>query len=102
VGKVPLLLKAFVIGGGVVLIAGTVLLVVMLRQRLDGAPTAATPAAAGPVDLALPAKARIEQMVLDGSRLAVLAAGPDGQQYLAVINALTGERLSLIRVRAGP
>lgn len=98
--NVSSVLKAFVIAGGIALLAGTILLVVLLMLRLGGGDAAAPAAVAGAVvDLALPAGARIEQMVVDGSRLVLLAADPDGRQYLAVVNGATGERLSLIRVK---
>jgi hypothetical protein len=105
VDNVSSLLKAFVIGGGIVLVAGTILLVVLIALGVgqDPEPARATPAAAiGPVDLALPAGARIVQMSTDGDRLLLLAEDEAGRQFLAVVDALTGERLSLIRVRAEP
>lgn len=101
-GKVPVFLKVFVIAGGVLVVAGVLLLTVLLAQRATNRAEPSGPKTAGPVDLALPAEARIEQVVLDGRNLVLLAAGRDGQQYLAVVNSLTGERLSLIRVRPEP
>jgi hypothetical protein len=105
VDNVPSLLKAFVIGGGILLVAGTILLVVLIALGVgqDPRPAPAAPVAAtGPVDLALPAGARIVQMSSDGDRLLLLAEDEAGLQFLAVVDALTGERLSLIRVRAEP
>ncbi|HET6522844.1 MAG TPA: hypothetical protein VFG47_23920 [Geminicoccaceae bacterium] len=88
-------LKAFVIASGIVLLAGTVLLGVLLYQRARPEPVAA-PAAGGAI--VLPAGTRIQQMVPDGRRLILLAVDPAGRQYLAVVNPLTGERLSLLPV----
>jgi hypothetical protein len=105
VDNVSSLLKAFVIGGGILLVAGTILLVVLIALGVgrDPEPAPATPAVAiGPVDLALPAGARIVQMSTGGDRLFLLAEDEAGRQFLAVVDALTGERLSLIRVRAEP
>ena len=103
--NVPRLLKAFVIGGGILLVAGTILLVVLIALGVgqDPRPAPATPAAATRlVDLALPSGARIVQMSTDGDRLLLLAEDGAGRQFLAVVDALTGERLSLIRVRTEP
>jgi hypothetical protein len=105
VDNVSSLLKAFVIGGGILLVAGTILLVVLiaLRAGQDPEPVGSARAVAdGPVELALPSGARIVQMSTDGDRLLLLAEDEAGRQFLAVVDALTGERLSLIRVRAGP
>ncbi len=48
--------------------------------------------------LALPAGLRVEQASLDGRAALLLLQGPDQQQYLALVNPTTGERLSLLRV----
>ncbi|MGH6914613.1 MAG: hypothetical protein ACREH3_13015 [Geminicoccales bacterium] len=103
--NVSSLLKAFVIAGGIALLGGSVLLVVLIAMRAGQDPESARPAPAvtvGPVELALPAGARIVQMSTDGDRLVLLAENQAGHQFLAVVDALTGERLSLIRIRAGP
>ena len=49
----------------------------------------------------LPAGARIEQVVVDGRRLVLLGSDEAGEQFLAVVDPVTGERLSLLRVRPG-
>jgi hypothetical protein len=77
VDNIPSALKAFVIVGGIALIAGTILLVVLI---------------------VLPAGARIDQVVVDGRRLVLLGTDEAGQ-FLAVVDPVTGERLSLLRVR---
>ena len=83
------------------LVAGTVLLGVLLYQRArQPEPAAVAPAGGGAV--VLPAGARVQQVVADGRRLILLAADPAGRQYLAVVNALTGERLSLLSVELEP
>lgn len=94
--KTSSVLKFFVIAAGTVLIAGTILLVVLIALRAGGkgAPTA-QPA---PQDLMLPAGARIEQVVVDGERLVLLGTDGAGAQFVAVVDAATGERLSLLRV----
>ncbi len=94
--NIPSVLKAFVIAGGVVLVAGTILLAVLIVLRAgEGDPV--VPQA--PQALLLPAGARIEQVVVDGRRLVVLGTDQAGEQFLAVIDPVTGERLSLLRVR---
>jgi hypothetical protein len=52
-----------------------------------------------PQALLLPAGARIEQVVIDGRRLVLLGTDAAGAQFLAVVDPVTGERLSLLRVR---
>ena len=52
-----------------------------------------------PQALFLPAGARIEQVVVDGRRLVLLGSDQAGGQFLAVVDPVTGERLSLLRVR---
>lgn len=93
--NIPSVLKAFVIAGGMVLVAGTILLAVLLVMRAgdDGRMVQA------PQALRLPAGARIEQVVVDGRRLVLLGTDGTGIQFLAVVDPATGERLSLLRVR---
>jgi hypothetical protein len=105
VDNVSSLLKAFVIAGGIALLGGSVLLVVLIAMRAGQEPEparSAQPVAVGPVELALPPGTRIVQTSTDGDRLVLLAEDEEGSQFLAVVDALTGERLSLIRVRAEP
>lgn len=93
--NIPTVLKAFVIGGGIVLVAGAILLAVLIALRAgDGSAVQQVPQT-----LLLPAGAHIEQVVVDGRRLVVLGSDGAGQQFLAVVDPVTGERLSLLRVR---
>lgn len=87
------------------LVLGTATLVWLLvqRQQAQEAAAPATPATAAMGDLVLPAGLRVEQASLDGRHVLLLLRGPDQQQYLAVVNSTTGERLSLLRIVAeGP
>lgn len=93
--NIPIALKVFVIVGGIVLVAGTILLAVLLVM---GAGSGAIVQQA-PQALLLPAGARIEQVVVDGERLVLLGTDGAGVQFLAVVDPATGERLSLLRVR---
>lgn len=94
--NISTVLKVFVIAGGIVLVAGTILLAVLIAMRAgdDGPIVQQAPQA-----LHLPVGARIEQIVVDGRRLVLLGTDEAGAQFLAVVDPLTGERLSLLRVR---
>ncbi len=99
VNNVSGLLKAFVILGGVVLIIGMLLLAVMVIIRATTGDTRDSEAIPSePVELALPIGVQILQVVVDGKRLVLLGEGADGQQYIAVVDADSGKRKSLIRV----
>ena len=92
------LLKAFVIAGGIALVAGTILLVALLVLRAGDRGSIGQQASQV---LRLPAGARIEQVVVEGRRLVLLGLDPAGTQFLAVVDPVTGERLSLLRVQPG-
>jgi len=111
------LLKGFVIAGGVALIVGTVVLIVMivLRGPADrsagpsvAAPTGPTAPCAGgapptqPLPVPLPAGARVEQIVLGDGCLILLGVDGDGQQFVALVDPLTGQRISLLLLRPEP
>jgi hypothetical protein len=85
-------LKLVVVAGAVLIAAGIGLLVWLLlllqRQRV-----AAEPA---PTTLALPADARIGQMVGSGNQLILLGEAPDGRRFLAVLDLTTGRRRHLL------
>lgn len=93
------LLKAFVIAGGIALVAGTIVLVALLVMRVGDRQPIVQQA---PQILRLPAGARIEQVVVDGRRLVLLGLDGAGTQFLAVVDPVTGERLSLLRVQPEP
>lgn len=92
----PRLLKAFVILGGALLLAGTVLLVVLLVLRMGDR---ATVVQLLPTEVALPAGARVQQIALDGERLMLLVVNPEGRQTLIVVDAVSGDRLGLLELR---
>jgi hypothetical protein len=96
VDNISTLLKVFVIAGGIALVAGTILLVALIVTRAGGRDPIAQPA---PQILRLPAGARIEQVVVDGRRMVLLGLDGAGAQFLAVVDPVTGERLSLLRVQ---
>jgi hypothetical protein len=89
-----------VILGGVMLVVGVIALAVMIVIRSTGAgdPPEGGPASSGTADLALPSGVRVAQVVVEGKRLVLLGEGPDGRQYIAVVDADSGARKTLIRV----
>lgn len=110
------LLKGFVIAGGVALVVGTVVLIVLIVLRApkdpDAEPAAASGAAADrcsggtpspqPLPVALPAGARIAQIVPDGNCLILMGVAGDGRQFVALVDPLTGERISLLVISPDP
>ena len=94
--NISTVLKVFVIAGGIVLVAGTILLAVLIVMRAGGDGSIVQQA---PQALRLPVGARIEQVVVDGRRLVLLGTDEAGTQFLAVVDPVTGERLNLLRVR---
>jgi hypothetical protein len=92
VDNIPRLLKAFVVAGAIALVGGTALLVALLMLRATGGPVAGRP----DVTIALPPGGRIEQVVADGQRWLLLGRDAAGQQFVAVVDARSGERLGLL------
>ncbi len=90
---IPNLLKAFVIAGGVALIAGTGLLVVLILLHGRGDHKVVREL---PVAISLPKGARVEQVAVDGSRWLLLGTAAGGRQFLAVVDPRTGEPASLL------
>jgi len=117
VDNITKLLKGFVIAGGIALIVGTVVLIVMIVMREPGnrsadpsveAPLGATGRCTGgepsaqPLSVPLPAGARVEQIVRGGNCLILLGVDGDGQQFVALVDPLTGQRISLLLLRPEP
>jgi hypothetical protein len=98
VDNVPGLLKAFVLAGGILIIAGTAALVaaIMLKGRDDD-----PQAVAGPVDLALPPGSRVEQVIPDGRRLVLRGVDDAGRLFSLLFEAATGEQVNMIRLQPG-
>ena len=106
-------LKVFVIAGGIVLLAGTLLLVALIVLRgtenlnppesplAEADPPGALCELALPVPgeamgVPLPAGARIEQVVPGGGCLILLGVDHAGRQFVALVDPYTGARLSLL------
>jgi hypothetical protein len=83
-------LKLVVVSGAVLIAAVSGLLVWLLLQRQR------TAAEVLPSTLALPADARIGQMVGAGNQLAILGEAADGRRFLATIDLTTGRRRHLL------
>lgn len=79
-------LKFLVVAMGVLIVAGTVTLVVLLVQRVGGRPTAPMPA----LSLELPGEGRILSVAGAGDRFAVLVEEPGGGTRLVFLDARTG------------
>ncbi|MEM7026112.1 MAG: hypothetical protein AAF637_26575 [Pseudomonadota bacterium] len=115
-------LKGVVIGGGVLLMAGTILLIVLIvmrsgerspaedAERQDAGIVEKQPAQgchsgqppSEPVDVVLPAGGVVEQIVPDGGCLVLLGTDQAGQQFIAVVDPRSGERISLILLQPQP
>jgi hypothetical protein len=119
-------LKVFVIAGGVLLLAGTVLLVVLIVMRPSQTPAdppemaaragADPPEAAlcelappapgeplgAPLNVPLPAGARIEQVVPGGGCLILIGVDGAGRQFVALVDPYTGARLRLLLMNPEP
>lgn len=87
-------LKFLVVAMGVLIVAGTVALVVLLVQRASGRGVADVP----PVALDLPADARIVSLAGAGDRFAVLVDGPGGTRVL-LLDARSGRRVGEVLPR---
>lgn len=96
-------LKALVIGMGVLIVAGTVTLVVLLVQRAN-APSAPRVAGATPMvvaqDIVLgePAGSRIGGIAAAGGALAIWVVRPDGERVV-LVDPASGRRSGEIRLR---
>ena len=93
-GDIPNLLKAFVIAGGVALVAGTALLVGLILARGHREVAQALPAT-----IELPKGTRVEQVAADGGHWLLLGSAGDGRQFLAVIDPRTGKATGLLWLR---
>jgi hypothetical protein len=93
VDKVSVLLKMFVVGSGVILIAGTIALAVMIGLRMTAGEGEAVIAGTDPTvaEIALPSGARIAQVVPDRDRLLLLGTDGDGRQFVAIVDPTDGE-----------
>lgn len=92
-------LKVFVVAGGIVIVFGVTLLVVLLVRRDGEEPITAL---REPVNVALPAGARVVETVPDGTRLVLTLEDEAGRQAIAVLDIRTGERLGLFVLTPAP
>ncbi len=94
-------LKALVIGMAILIVVGTAVIAVTLARRsgADGAADGGAdggPAAGGPWRIALPAGARVIETALDGDRVALRIALPNGAERVVIIDVRTGRRLGTL------
>ena len=87
-------LKFLVVAMGVLIVAGTVALVVLIVQRAGAREAARMP----PVALDLPAGARMVGLAGAGDRFAVLVQGPAGERLL-LLDARTGRVVGEVTAR---
>ena len=88
-------LKALVIGMGVLIVAGTVALAVLLVQRLGNGPAAGGPTS---LSLAQPEGARIAGIAATDRSVAVWVTRPDGERVI-LLDAAGARRIGEIRLR---
>jgi hypothetical protein len=88
-------LKALVIVMGVLIVAGTVTLVVLIVQKVGGA----APGAAAMVALGEPEGARIGGIAATDRSLAVWVVRPDGADRVILLDAASGRRIGEVRLR---
>ena len=98
------MLKALVIGMGILIVAGSAVIVVKLAQTgVGGGDGGAAGAAASltPATFALPAGARVIETALDGDRLALRLALAGGGERVVIIDARTGRRIAAVDLMPG-
>ncbi len=99
-------LKALVIGMGILIVAGTAVIAVMIARRgADGAAgdnTASGGASTTPAKIALPAGARVIETALDGDRIALRIVLTGGGERVMIIDARTGRRIGAVDLMPGP
>jgi hypothetical protein len=88
------MLKALVIGMGVLIAAGIAVLAVMMFNRLGGG---VSPSAPGTARIELPQGARIAETHVDGKTVVLRLALPDGTSRIAVYD-LSGRLVSTVEV----
>ncbi|MDG2481253.1 MAG: hypothetical protein P8Q36_10365 [Alphaproteobacteria bacterium] len=104
----PTMIKAIVIGLGLVIVGLTVLLVFGIITRVGEDKSASTTMNTSntverddtfvDVAVALPAGARVEAMALEGEALSLLLALPSGAQEILTIDRRTGEELGTLEL----
>jgi hypothetical protein len=97
----PLLrgLKVFIVISGIVLILGTTALIwLLVAKPSDGGDAAIALDNVTITELALPQGAHIVEMRLDGRTALLRLRDAADQEYLALVDAATGERRSLLRI----
>lgn len=87
-------LKILVYGMGALLMAGTIVLVVAVANRVNHIPPVSAAASATAIDL--PAGARISAIDTSGDRLVVRVALAEGGEELLIFNLTTGAHIATI------
>jgi hypothetical protein len=93
------MLKAIVIGMGVLIVVGSAVIVVKIAQRGGGDDGAANAGpAVTPATIALPAGARVIETALDGDRIALRIALEGGGEQVLIIDARTGRHIGAVHL----
>ena len=92
-------LQAAVVVMGILIVAGVVVIVVTMVNRMGQRPPAGLPAF-GEVPLTLPAGARVVWATVDGGRLVIHIQGAGDAARFEVVDLATGARLGSVRVGA--
>ncbi len=101
VTKVMRTLKALVIGMGILIVAGTAMIAVMIVRRGADGSAASGNASITPARIALPAGARVIETALDGDRIALRIALTGGGERVVIIDARTGRRIGAVDLMPG-
>ncbi len=94
-------LKALVLGMGLLIVAGTAVIAVMIARRGDDGGAASGGASITPPKIALPAGARVIETALDGDRIALRIALTGGGERAMIIDARTGRRIGAVDLMPG-
>lgn len=89
-------LKALVIGLGILIVIGLTVMLVAIGRQVGGRSKGA---AFDPAQFALPTGARVLEMDLDGDRLAVRLELGNGRQAIQLFDARTGAPLGTIALQ---
>ena len=90
------MLKALVIGMGILIVIGSAVIVVKIAQRGIGESAANGDGPVTPTTIALPAGARVIETALDGDRIALRIALEDGGERVMIIDTRSGRRVGAV------
>ncbi|HKT19469.1 MAG TPA: DUF6476 family protein [Stellaceae bacterium] len=95
-------LKILVVAMGLLLVAGTAVLVVAVIARINRQPTPASPLAAHATTIDLPPGAHVVGTQASGGRLVIRVGLADGGEELLVLDLASGARVAAITLQTKP